>query len=178
MNLRAASVVLALVLVACGPSPERPGPTWTREGTDTHERPREIALTLPAYPRDEDLIEFTAGPAGSHRYFVDIRSISIGTDGIVRYSVVVRAAGGAVNVFYEGLRCASAEKRLYALGRANRQWSEAKRSEWTEIRFFNSNDYQAILFREALCPDRDVVRDRNAAISALRSISRAIPQER
>ena len=100
MNLRAASVVLVLALVACGCSRERPGSTWAREGTDTHERPREVALTLPAYPRDEDLLEFTAGPAGSHRYFVDVRSISIGTDGIVRYSVVVRAAGGAVNVVH------------------------------------------------------------------------------
>ena len=129
--------------------------------------PPENAVALPAYPQQKDLLEFSAGPVGSHRYFIDKQSILVGADGIVRYSVVVRAAGGATNTTYEGLRCATRQKRLYAVGRADGKWVESKRSEWSEVRPWAPNEYQATLFTDFFCPGRLIVRDREAALRAL-----------
>ena len=127
----------------------------------------ENALVLPPYPQQKDLLEFSAGPVGSHRYFIDKQSILVGADGVVRYSVVVRAAGGATNTTYEGLRCATGQKRLYAVGRGDGKWVEAKSSDWTEIRARSPNEYQATLFADFFCPGRLIVRDREEALWAL-----------
>jgi len=131
---------------------------------------QELKPELPAYPQDRDLVEFFPGPLGSHRYFIDAKSLSIGNDGIVRYSVVVKTSGGATNVAYEGIRCSSGEKRLYAMGDRHQKWMEAKRSDWEPIRTGKPNAYQGILFSEYFCPDRAaVLPDRETALRALRS---------
>ena len=96
-----------------------------------------------------------------------IESILVGTDGVVRYSVVVRTAGGATNTTYEGLRCASGQKRLYAVGRADGKWVEAKISQWTEIRSRSPNEYQATLYADFFCRGRVIVRDRQEALRLL-----------
>ena len=41
-------------------------------------------------------------------------SLTVGTDGVVRYTVVVTSPAGARNVNYEGIRCDTYEWRLYA----------------------------------------------------------------
>jgi hypothetical protein len=127
------------------------------------------------YPLEGDLLEFAIGQASSHQYFIDTRSISIGPNEIAYYTVVIRAGGGAVNVSHEGLRCKPAQKRLYALGHADKRWVRAKRSEWTEIRLTNPTEYQATLHRDAFCPQRVDVRNRDDAIRALRAASRQDP---
>ncbi len=54
----------------------------------------ELQAQLPPYPKQEQLIQFDAGSATPHRFFVDPASISIGDDQVVRYTLVVRTAGG------------------------------------------------------------------------------------
>lgn len=162
-------LVLACALVAavaCGCSSDSGrsgGPV-----SEPEEGPRpENAVVLPPYPQQKDLLEFSAGPRASHRYFIDKQSILVGADGIVRYAVVVRASGGATNTTYEGVRCATGQKRLYAIGRGDGKWVEAKSSDWTEIRAWSANEYQATLFADFFCPGRIIVRDREEALRAL-----------
>lgn len=51
------------------------------------------------------------------RFFVDAATLSVSDDGIVRYVLVARSPGGVDNVSLEGMRCATSEVRIYALGR-------------------------------------------------------------
>ncbi len=166
------AIVVLFAAAACAPSPDRPGAAGARGAIDTQEPQREAAVTLPPYPQDGNLLEFTFGPAGSHRYFIDTQSLHVSADGIVRYAIVVNAAGGATNVSFEGIRCQGAQKRVYALGRGGNQWIEAKRSDWSPIRFTQPNEYQAGLYADAFCPGRVAVRSREEALKALRSGSR------
>ena len=77
-----------------------------------HERPWvELQAQLPSYPKPEDLLQFDAGPASSNLHYVDGSSISVGEDGVVRFSLVVKSPAGAKNVSYEGIRCQTHEKR-------------------------------------------------------------------
>ena len=58
----------------------------------------EMQAQLPAYPVDAQLVPLVIGAATPHRFFVDVRSISMGSDGVVRYTMVIKAQGGAVQV--------------------------------------------------------------------------------
>ena len=169
MKRWSAAGLLALVVVGCA-SKDRPHVPLLGDAP-TGPAP-ESALVLPPYPQEKELLEFAAGPAGAHRYFIDRQSILVGKDGIVRYAAIVRAAGGAVNTTYEGIRCAPAQKRIYAVGR-NGRWVEAKNTQWTEIRPRVPNEYQATLYADYFCPNRLIVSSREEAIGVLlRSRSR------
>ena len=170
---RVLALAAALLFAACHSAPERSRSERTENEFDAREPLREAEVILPTFPAEADLVEFEVGPAGSHHYFVDEKSIVVGADDIVRYSVVVRASGGAVNVLYEGLRCATAEKRIYAVGRADGKWVKSRRSEWEEIRIGVPNEYQAALFRDVFCIGRGMVRSRAEALSRLKSGERA-----
>lgn len=169
MIRRTIVVVAAFAAAACMSSPDRTGATRAYDGSDTQRIPREGAFTRPPYPQDSNLMEFAVGPAVSHRYFIDTQSVSVGTDGVARYTVVIRAAGGATNVFFEGIRCDPAQKRIYAFGRAGGQWIEAKRAAWTPIRLNRLDDYQTTLYEDGFCPERRMVRSREEALFAIRS---------
>jgi hypothetical protein len=49
----------------------------------------EAETLLPAFPQEANLIEFYVGPTERNRFFVDGSTINIGTDGVVRYVVVL-----------------------------------------------------------------------------------------
>ncbi len=112
---------------------------------------QELQAQLPAAPKAAALIPFEVGPASPHRYFLDRTSISAGADGVVRYTVVIHTAGGAENVNYEGMRCASAEQKIYAFGRANGDWARNRYARWDSIPMRQASSYQRELFEHWFC---------------------------
>ena len=161
-------LAMAMLLYGCGGvrfAGER-DTDWDRDAVDATKAAPEQSVSLPAYPQDSDLLEFTVGTV-PHRYFIDGRTLAVGADGVVRYALVVATAGGARNFSYEGIRCKTYEKRIYALGHPQRKWIEARRSVWEPIQRGRANEHQDILYREYFCPDRFAT-SREAALRALR----------
>lgn len=132
----------------------------------------ELSAQLPPYPKPENLVEFNVSSATRNRHFVDTASISVGKDKVVRYSVVIEAAGGATNVSFEGMRCATGERRLYAYGQPDGTWSKARNAGWEGIRFRSLLSYHKALFEDHFCPDGINVQDVNAAVRNLRRAAR------
>lgn len=132
----------------------------------------ELAAQLPAYPNAESLLPFKVSSASRNRHFIDAASISVSGDRVVRYTVVIEAAGGAKNVSFEGLRCESGEYRLYAYGHPDGTWSKARNAGWEAIKFRSLLSYQKALFEDYFCPDGIQVRDSQEAISNLRRAAR------
>lgn len=128
----------------------------------------ELTAQLPPYPKAENLVEFNVSSATRNRHFVDTASISVGEDKVVRYSVVIEAAGGAKNVSFEGLRCETGERRLYAYGHPDGTWSKARSAGWEPIKFRSLLSYHRALFEEHFCPDGINVRDAKEAVRSLR----------
>lgn len=63
----------------------------------------------------EGLVRFEVHPNSPMVYEIDPRTIVISpSDRVVRYVVVVRSPSGGRNVFYEGIRCPTAEVKTYA----------------------------------------------------------------
>ena len=148
-----------LALAACGAPDLRSD--WERKN-EAQLAPAET-IVLPAYPRERDLVEFSPGPTSTFRFFVDRVSLSVGRDE-VRYSLVARSDAGAETVSYEGIRCASSEARIYAIGRDG-AWAR-RTLGWRKIERGQSSQYA--LFNEYFCPLKAPIANREEGLDALR----------
>jgi hypothetical protein len=146
--MRRAALLFSLTL-ACGSALAQ---NAFDEEFDDQEKPwEEIALQLPAAPQEQNLAEFYLSPTATMKAFVDLKSVSIGTDKVVRYTVVTKTQGGAVNIMFEGMRCETWEKKSYAFGHADGKWSRSRRDQWQPIRDVAANRIDAALFRDYFC---------------------------
>ncbi len=136
---------------------------------DEEDKPwREIEARLPAYPDPAQAIEFDVSAATDNRFFIDPKSISIGEDGVVRYTLIVRSSAGALTVSFEGLRCETRETKLYAFGRPDGTWSRNKHARWTRVEPKVANRQHSALYMDYFCPFGDMVATPNEAINALK----------
>lgn len=134
-----------------------------------NEKPwKELQHTLPAYPKEENLLPFYVSATTDNFFFVDAASISIGDDGVVRYALLVKSPQGAVNLTYEGMRCTSHEKKVYAFGRADNTWSQARYSKWEAISYQNRNRQHHVLYDDFFCSGGITVASPERAIESFK----------
>lgn len=124
---------------------------WDADFDENRKEWKEIEAKIPPYPKDVNLLPFEAGAASPHRFFVDAQSLSIGDDGVVRYSLVIKTGGGATNVTFEGIRCDTREQKYYALGHANGTWSRPRNPQWRRIEYQDVSRPRHVLFADFLC---------------------------
>jgi hypothetical protein len=156
--LIAASAAVLAALAGCGSSQQpsnkddgvftylldRKG-TWTENKVDT----------LPPLPKDSDLLPFVVSQNTPLTFAVDKNSISVGDDGVVRYTVVATSTSGARNVNYEGIRCDTYEWRRYAsFDDAGTGWDRGSAFEFRRIENGELNAYQAALYQDYFCASK------------------------
>lgn len=112
----------------------------------------EEEVPLPPLPRDENLVEFYVSATATNRFYIDAANIGIGKDGVVRYTLVIKTGGGAVNITHEGIRCDTRELKRYAMGKADGTWGKSRNPEWLAIENKPVNRHHAALSREFFCP--------------------------
>ena len=122
---------------------------------------------LPAPPKPDDLVEFYVSPSTNFRFYIDRQSLSVGKDGVVRYTLLARSPAGAENVTYEGIRCAQGSYRVYAYGRPGGAWNE-RDSDWRPIEPKTTQRWHQALWREYFCPHRVPIFDTAEGLDALR----------
>lgn len=143
--LRPSCLLLAVIFVA---APATAG--WL--DFERGEKPwQEIQAQLPAAPKEENLVAFPVSAATRHSHYLDRASLSAGEDGVVRYTVLVRAAAGAENISFEGMRCATGERKIYALGRPGGEWSPNRDARWEPTNLHQATSYQRELFYHYFC---------------------------
>lgn len=128
---------------------------------------QEVEVALPVAPKETNLLPFYVSAATSNRFFIDISTLSVGADGVVRYVLLVLSPEGGRNVTFEGMRCESRERRIYASGRLDGSWSKARKNEWVRIQDAYANRHHAVLFLDYFCPFGNIVRDAAEARNAL-----------
>jgi hypothetical protein len=124
---------------------------WDSDFDEDRKPWKEIEARIPSYPRTGDLVPFEAGAESPHRFYVDARSLSVGEDGVVRYTLVIKAAGGATNVTFEGIRCELRLHKYYAVGRADGNWVRARNPQWRRIEQQHINRHHNVLYSDFLC---------------------------
>ena len=125
----------------------------------------EREVKLPPLPKDGNLLQFEASAANTNRFFIDADSISIGDDGTVRYTLVVKSPSGAENISYEGIRCETTEQKFYAFGRRDGTWSSVRAPVWRKIHYKDVNRQYGVLYANYFCPDGSPIASVKEAIN-------------
>ena len=136
--------------------------------TTTPAATAEIDLPLPAAPKKENLLPFYVSATTTMNFALDGQSVSVDSDGVVRYVVVVTSRAGATNTSYEGIRCPTGEKKLIALGQADGSWSRARRDRWEPITEAGGNRQHAALALEYFCEGGRVAGKAETIVERLR----------
>jgi hypothetical protein len=126
-----------------------PALSWADD--DANKPPPEIEWQLPAAPAAADMLPFFQNPITKQWFAIDAKSLSVDKDEVVRYTIIGTSRGGAKNISYEGIRCSTFEKRLYAVGQDDGTWTKARDSEWQPIPTSGTNKQQADLATNFLC---------------------------
>jgi hypothetical protein len=156
--LFAASAAALAVLAGCSSSK---GPSNQDDGVFTYLLDRKSEWTenkvdeLPPLPQASNLLPFTVSQNTPLAFAVDKNSISVGTDGVVRYTVVVTSPAGARNVNYEGIRCDNYEWRLYAgINDEQNAWDRTVANDFRRIENGELNAYHSALYQDYFCANK------------------------
>ncbi|GAB4401906.1 MAG: hypothetical protein OHK0048_19200 [Rhodoferax sp.] len=117
----------------------------------------------------ERVVPLEMPPHMSVKAGIDPDSVSLGSDGVVRYVVVLRNASGGQSAWFEGLRCATLEVKTYARAEPGKPWVGVAQPTWRSIK--GGGQPQALMFaRQGACDEAGVVRD--SVDSILRALRR------
>ena len=111
----------------------------------------ESPVVLPAPAQKNNLLSFYVSPTTTLDFAVDAKSVSVTEEGTVRFVLVVTSQSGASNISYEGIRCSTGEKKLYAIGQTNGSWSVARKDVWDPIIDRGINRQHAALAKDYFC---------------------------
>jgi len=123
---------------------DRPS-TWTEKKVDT----------LPAMPQPGDLLPFNVSQNTPLQFALDGKSLTVDSDGVIRYTVVITSPSGARNVNYEGIRCEDYSWKLYAgLNADHDGWDRTVENDWSRIENGDLNAYHAALYQDFFCSSK------------------------
>jgi hypothetical protein len=111
----------------------------------------ESPVVLPAPAQKNNLLSFYVSPTTTLDFAVDAKSVSVTEEGIVRFVLVITSQNGASNISYEGIRCSTGERKLYAIGQTSGGWSVARRDAWDTIIDRGINRQHAALAKDYFC---------------------------
>lgn len=117
------------------------GPAW-----------KELELALPALPQESDLLKIEFNNASTNEEFIDGKTLDVGKDGIARVSLVSRHRSGTETVTREGIRCSTAQYRIYAIKNGD-EWIAPKASIWRDIPLGRYRTLRSELYTRVLCKD-------------------------
>lgn len=147
MTKKLLRIVFALVIVSAM-SPLFAAPDEFEYEFDEPDAWKETEKTLPAFPRDEDLLPVDVQMTNTDfQFFIDSKTIAISEDNVVAYTAVIKSDSGAKNVLREGIRCGFAQYKLYAYGTADENFYANKAPEWQDIPRKGTNAYRKELAR-------------------------------
>jgi len=140
-----------------------------QENTANADKAEDVTpLVLPAAPAKENLLPFYVSPQATMNFAIDAPSVSVTPDGVVRFTLVITSTEGARNVSYEGMRCKTAERKLYATGGADGNWSASRNDAWSQIRDVGANRQYAALYKDYFCDFGSVAGNAAAIVKRIR----------
>lgn len=169
-------VLLALPVLAAAAGAQAPksgldyAPKYNSDADESEQFQELQNVPPPAFPAEATLVQIDLGPAATNKYFIDAATLAVGEDGVVRYVLVVRTAGGATNISFEGMHCATTSWKHYASGRSDKTWtvSRAARKDWRPIENKPTNPHHAVLSRSFFCPQGNPITSAEDGRNALR----------
>jgi CNP1-like family len=90
------------------------------------------------------------------QFGVDPATLTLTSDGVVRYVMVASNPGGGLNAMYEGIRCATGEFRTYARASGAGPWRVNPYSVWSRLDASAASRPALALAKQGVCDGRSV----------------------
>ena len=142
LRVRGLALALALAAGAAQAQLNAPDPDW-----------KEVEAPPPAPLRLDRLLPIDM-PGSTLRYGVIPDSVVLTSDRIVRYVVVATSSSGAVNAFYEGIRCSAGEGKVYARHNPDSGWMPVKDGQWRSLHETATLRHSLVIARTGVCLGR------------------------
>ena len=131
---------------------------------------KEIEVPPPPAYHKEGLITVDMPSSSSLTYGLDPDTLSIGSDGVMRYVMVAYSPSGSVNALYEGLRCETAEVKTYARSSEPGHWTAVQQPKWRRIENSAASRHALALAKRGVCDTtRLAVKNASEMIQLLRT---------
>lgn len=151
-------------------NPRRPD-NWVpaeRAEPATEETWKEASLALPPFPRAQDLLPLRAETGDAeYSYYIDVNSVTLTSDEVLRYTVVIQAPGGANNIFYEGIRCATKEVKSFAYGTRDGRFERMANPEWRYLYVRGPMGFRTALVERYVCDEQGWAVDSDTVLERL-----------
>jgi CNP1-like family len=139
-SIRVLAVASALAFCAAAQAQlTPPDPDW-----------KELEAPAPPRLRTDHLVPIEL-PGSALQFGVDPASVQVSRDGIVRYVVVATSSSGAVNGFYEGIRCSTGEVRVYARHAPDTGWVAVGNNQWQSLHGSRPSRHSLVVARNGAC---------------------------
>ncbi len=161
-------LLIPIAVEAAGPHVLNPSYESGSDFIDESKPWEELVASLPAYPKNENLVTFNVSSATSNTFMIDTASVSVGSDQVVRYTVVIESPRGARTINFEGMRCDPAEYKIYGFGQSDGKWTENKRAKWEPFKQRSLLSYHKALFEDHFCPDGIAIRSAKEGVRNLK----------
>jgi CNP1-like family len=114
----------------------------------------EEAVSVPTSFSSEKLALISMPSYVTSRIGIDPQTLRTGSDGVVRYVVVMQNATGTVNASYEGIRCFSGDVKTYARWTSAGTWNVLANPEWRALNDNMPSRHAIALARQGACTAR------------------------
>lgn len=131
-------------------------------------QPVDGKTALPPLPKPQNLVPIDTGPTATYSFALDAKSLTVGKDDVIRYTVVATSPSGAVNIFHEGFRCKTFEYRQYAFGSKSGKWVPARSERWQVVSSMAKNQSHYALGMDYFCEGRVTSGDAEQIIDRIR----------
>jgi hypothetical protein len=117
-----------------------------------NEKIEEGAVDLPSWPSEQDLVRVNLSLLDfPYTLLIDEKSLAVGKDRVIRYTAILRSAGGVDNIAYEGISCNSRKVQRYAYG-SRGQFRPVRKPEWRFVLRKGQDRYRYELIENYFCP--------------------------
>lgn len=112
---------------------------------------RELETAPPAQFSIVGLLPIEGAGRSSLTYGIDPSTLTVDTDGVVRYVLVARSDSGALNVLFEGIHCKGAAMKTYARWDNASAWNTSPAAPWRPLSFSGPTWHAMQLARAGVC---------------------------
>ena len=151
-------------------NPNRPDdltPAEIAEPEEAEKPWQERQEPLPPFPRAQDLIPERADTGADGYHYVN--SVSLTTDGVLHYTIVIQSPNGASNIIHEGIRCASKEIKTVAYGTRDGRFARMLDPKWIYVLIQNQGSlgYRTTLVERYVCDENGWAIDSDTVLERL-----------
>lgn len=115
---------------------------------------KELNIKPPATFRTDRLVPIEMPRHMSVKVGIDPETLTVSSDGIVRYVVVAVSGSGNINAAFEGIWCRAGDVKTYARAGNDGQWNAIADPQWKRLNASQPSMHALALARQGVCDGR------------------------